>query len=254
MNDVNEVIRGLETYLEDLYKGAIDGLVMFASQLSAEEQSAVQTLLHSCHQSEKAVLALLKNDFVFDADALMRSVYEGSVRTLYILHGSIDDVHSRIKEFTEELPLETYRNLHNRATSILDEASSAEDSYREMVTELSRLGNTRASDKILQRWRFAQMFNTMKDEDWGAVRLSRIQIGYALSSDVLHKGYLTCQLQQETATTDRRHLSRILFSLYDLADMRCEVIAGPSIAAPLSLKHGATVCQILSMSRQGKQK
>ena len=79
---VLDLFTGLDAYLSDLYEASIAGLFNRKSDLSSEETKAVHALLSSCHETEKSVIALLRNGFVFDADSLMRSVAEGSVRVL----------------------------------------------------------------------------------------------------------------------------------------------------------------------------
>ena len=251
---VLDLFTGLDAYLSDLYEASIAGLFNRKSDLSSEETKAVHALLSSCHETEKSVIALLRNGFVFDADSLMRSVAEGSVRVLYMLSGSIDCVKARIKEYSEELPLDTQKNLRKRAVSISDQKNISDEEYQEMLSGIERMGSSGTPKEISGRWTFANLFKQLKSETWGNVRLSRIQDLYALQSDFLHKGYLTCQLRQESNAADVGIISRIMFSLYDLADMRCEVVAGPAIASPLSSKHGGVVCQILALNSEERKK
>lgn len=241
------ILDGLDSYLSELYDASIQGTAC-QKVLSDEEQGAVVGLFNSCHETEKSLVILLRHNQVFDAIALMRSLAEGSVRALYMLSPSLDEVHSRIKEYMEELPRDTYVNIGKRARSINDQVPNRDDDYRKMIDELAQLGRDGTLDEIRKRWSFANIFKNQKSEEWGAARLSRIQILYALSSDLLHKGYTTNQLRSEIEQDIVGYMSLIMFLLYDLADMRCEVIAGRDVTAPLSQKHGAVICGILAMN------
>lgn len=244
---IDDLLSNLDRYLSELYDASIQGVAR-QKVLSDDERGAVVGLLNSCHETEKSVMLLLRHNQVFDAIALMRSLAEGSVRALYMLFPSTNEVHSRIKEYIEELPRDTYVNISKRARSISDEAQKCDVDYRKMVAELAQLGTNKTTDEVRHRWSFANIFKDLKINEWGATRLSRIQIHYALSSDFLHKGYVTNQLRLEVKQNIVSYMSSIMFLLYDLADMRCEVIAGPAVAAPLSQKHGSTVCRILELN------
>lgn len=252
-NRILDLLSGLDAYLSDLYEASLAGLAKGNSDISSEEIGAIHALLSSCHETEKGVIVLLRNGFVFDADSLMRSVAEGSVRVLYMLSGSIDCMQTRIKEYMEELPLDTQKNLRKRAVSISDQKEISDEKYREMLSGLESIVTSGTPKEVSSKWSFANLFKHLKNEEWGNIRLSRIQVSYALQSDLLHKGYLTCQLRQESNAGDVGIISRIMFSLYDLADMRCEIITGPSIAAPLSSKHGGVVCQILALNSEERK-
>lgn len=245
---IPEILDGLDCYLSELYEVSVLSLSRQEDMLSQEEIEAVKGLLDACHETECAIMLLLRNRLIFDAIALTRSLAEGTVRVLYMMSPSFGEVHNRIKEYIEELPRDTYANLGRRARSISDESKSCDADYQKMVTELARIESDKTPDMIRSRWSFANIFKDLRHEQWGATRLSRVQILYALSSDILHKGYIACQMRQEAKKDYIAYISAIMFLLYDLADMRCEVVAGPTIAAPLSEKYGAVVCAILAMN------
>lgn len=245
---IPEILDGLDCYLSELYEASVLSLSRREDILSHEEIEAVKGLLEACHETECAIKLLLRNSLVFDAIALTRSLTEGTVRALYMLSPSFCDIHTRIKEYIEELPRDTCKNLGIRARSISDEARLGDADYQKIVAELAKFESHKTLNEIRSRWSFANIFKDLRHEQWGATRLSRVQILYALSSDILHKGYIACQMRQEAKKDYIAYISAIMFLLYDLADMRCEVVAGPTIAAPLSEKYGAVVCAILAMN------
>lgn len=243
-----DLLNKLDDYLVNLFEASLKGLVNERDSFSDDEYLAVHALFVSCRETEKSVMMLLRNRLVFDADALLRSVAEGSVRILYMLSGPREGVHEKIKEYVESLPLEVQKNLKKRAVSVVDQKEGSTDEYREILSQFEGVETSGTPNEIGGRWSFSGLFKELKGELWGAVRLSRIQIAYALQSDLLHKGYLTCQLRQELGGDDVGVMTRIMFSLYDLADMRCQVISGQSAASSLCEKHGAVVCGILAMN------
>lgn len=160
------ILDGLDSYLSELYDASIQGTAC-QKVLSDEEQGAVVGLFNSCHETEKSLVILLRHNQVFDAIALMRSLAEGSVRALYMLSPSLDEVHSRIKEYMEELPRDTYVNIGKRARSINDQVPNRDDDYRKMIDELAQLGRDGTLDEIRKRWSFANIFKNQKSEEWG---------------------------------------------------------------------------------------
>ena len=60
------------------------------------EQDVTAPLFMALHSTSESILVLLLNRAIFDADVLLRTVMEGTVKYCYLMTGSISQRHEKI--------------------------------------------------------------------------------------------------------------------------------------------------------------
>ena len=65
----------------------------------SKEQRVTIPLFTSLHSTSESILILLQNQAVFDADILLRSIMEGTVKYCYLMIGNSDEKESKCDEY-----------------------------------------------------------------------------------------------------------------------------------------------------------
>lgn len=107
--EVDHIIKALFYSLAPLYKPN-----------HSNEQRITVPLFTSLHSTSESILILLQNRGVFDADILLRSVMEGSVKYCYLMVGSTNEKASKCNEY-EHILFEIDRlNDHKKAKEAVE--------------------------------------------------------------------------------------------------------------------------------------
>lgn len=107
--EVDKTIKTLFYYLAPLYKPE-----------HSKEQRVTIPLFTSLHSTSESILILLQNQAVFDADILLRSIMEGTVKYCYLMVGNSDEKESKCDEY-EHILCEIDRiNDHKKAKEAVE--------------------------------------------------------------------------------------------------------------------------------------
>lgn len=199
----------------------------------------------SCHLSSESVFLLVSNCKLWDAEAVLRAVVEGTFKTVYLCVGSKDDIKAKFKEFGNDLPeinrIKRHKRLHEFLTQAPDADSDLWKPFRDLLLsdqELQRLATTypRAKRRDLeQRWSFHSIINSLSQAEsevkWlGAFKHLFFQ--YGMGSHILHQDAdgVGVVLERNNRSDERRnavelaHGARIIGDLLVTAFLRYLVV------------------------------
>ncbi|MGR5145562.1 DUF5677 domain-containing protein [Photobacterium alginatilyticum] len=233
-------------FLDMDYKG-LDPLVRFVST----------QLYLSCHFSSQSSLLLIKEGQSWDADIINRSVIEGVVKYIYMLHCSEEESLSRVKEFWEILPKNSAVKRSSRANSFLNASGYKDNNEWKAIQDLvltdeevdyKRAGtNKKERHALEQKWSFSNIVNEFsKDGDKGLGALVHLSYNYGMSSHLIHKdgdgvGMIWERMTREPERYEvatLAHSARVISDLCTFSEIRSLVLfncckADDSFISPL---------------------
>lgn len=174
-------------YLDQQFEG-MDSYVRFVSA----------QLFIDCHLSSESSLILVREAKEWDADMIIRSVMEGTIKYAFLMSGEPSEVRQKAFEYWEQLPNFSAIRHHDRALAFLDEVSNPDDPewipFKKLLLtqeEIDYLRNgTNKKDRSLleQKWSFSEITrNFTQSESGGLKLLSHLAHGYGMSSHLIHK-------------------------------------------------------------------
>ena len=120
-----------------------------------EYELLLRQLIISCHLSSESVFLLVSNCKLWDAEAVLRSVVEGTFKTVYLCVGSKEDIKAKFKEFGDDLPeinrIKRHTRLHEFLTHAPDADSDRWKPFRDLLLsdeEFQRLGTAYPKAKL----------------------------------------------------------------------------------------------------------
>lgn len=173
-------------FLDQDYKG-IDPHVRFVSA----------QLYIDCHLTSESVFLLIQQGKEWDADILVRSVMEGTIKYIYILDGSQEEAHKKATEFWHVLPSFSDIKHSFRAQKFLEEVPSDENNkrpFRDLILDDYQIDEIRGSCsrqervELEKKWSFTGLINSFSNSENKSLRLLvHLAHGYGMSSHLLHK-------------------------------------------------------------------
>lgn len=85
-----------------------------------ENQDVVVPLFTSLHSTSESILILLLNQAIFDADVLLRTVMEGTIKYCYLMTGTVDEKKDKYTEYKIKLTDIDKILDHNKAVEAVD--------------------------------------------------------------------------------------------------------------------------------------
>lgn len=200
-------------------------------------------LFIGCHISSESALLLAGESREWDADILNRSVMEGTLKLVYMLLGTKEEVRQKAFEYWEILPNNGAARHSERAKALLDDVPDSEspqwDAMRELllsndeVEELRAGSNRQERSQLEQRWSFSGIAQYLATHEITAYRgLAHLAHGYGMSSHLLHKDSDGVGMIWERMTRPHQrqravalgHLSRVIEDICCFADLRAWVM------------------------------
>ncbi|MGV3659854.1 MAG: DUF5677 domain-containing protein [Prosthecobacter sp.] len=167
------------------------------SPLPREETDWMFELNSCCHLSSESILILTGNMKLWDADALVRSVQEGTVRFIFLCHGNNEERRIKLYEYGELMPLFSRLKRHRRARSIIEcgliqdptQLSPFKDLLisAEEADKIENQFSKKERKRIEQRWSFTEICNELQRSAKPYVGLGNLLHYYGMSSHVLHQ-------------------------------------------------------------------
>ena len=184
---IGECFDAAKPYLDQDYD-AIDPYVRFVSA----------QLFIDCHLSSESSLLLVQTGKEWDADLINRSVLEGTIKYIFLMHGNSDQVRQKAIEFWEKLPLFASIRRSDRARSFLDVVGNHDSSewipIKDLVLsddDISRIKgeSTKKERRSLdQKWSFSEITKGFAASDSEELKcFIHLSHGYGMSSRLIHK-------------------------------------------------------------------
>lgn len=184
---IGECFDAAKPYLDQHFEG-MDPYVRFVSS----------QLFIDCHLSSESSLILVREAKEWDADMIIRSVMEGTIKYAFLMSGEPLKVRQKAFEYWEQLPNFSAIRHHDRAIAFLDEVSNPEDPewipFKKLLLtqeEIDCLRNgTNKKDRSLleKKWSFSEITRSFaQSESSGLKLLSNLAHGYGMSSHLIHK-------------------------------------------------------------------
>lgn len=164
-----------------------------------EQSFSIGALFTACLRTSGSALILVENGRVWDADILMRSTMEGSIKSIFLLSNK-DLFDERYKEFSDTLfDIEGIKQ-HAKAEALLkvikDSDSDQWRPIREMLLpesmrdEISKKYPRSTRRAIETKWGFTGLIEQLSKEDIPAANLFVMLLhGYSMASHHLHADY-----------------------------------------------------------------
>lgn len=203
----------------------------------------LRLLLDSCHLTSESILLLVGNRKFWDADALVRSVVEGTAKFAYLCYGNADEVEAKVREFDELLPIASELRRHERACAFMAAVDDPENPewlpFKELVLSAARVDELRKKlpptvrKALSQKWSFSGLLREFTNSGPPFLKFaSHLLYGYGMSSHVLHQDSDGVGMIWERNNRDavRReavelaHAARILSDLITMTTLRHTVI------------------------------
>lgn len=215
-------------FIDNAYTG-LDPLVRFVSA----------QLFIDCHLSSESVLLLIHEQKEWDADLVSRSIMEGSLKFVYMLHGSPDEVKVKVEEYWNLLPRLFAIKRSERAKRFLEEVDDPHDPqwkpFHELIMDAEditciREEYTRKQRQMLEeKWSFhgiCKVFSQARDE--GLRTFVHLAHGYGMSSHLLHKdadgvGMVWERYRREPeqqVAVKLAHAGRVVYDVCSFASLR----------------------------------
>lgn len=137
-------------------------------------QDVVVPLFTSLHSTSESILILLLNQAIFDADVLLRTVMEGTIKYCYLMTGTESDKEEKYTEYKEMLTDIDKLSDHNKAVEaveILKEFSMNSTKPFEIsilsdeeFAELSEKYPRKERDALKRKWSYQSLLRSLARE------------------------------------------------------------------------------------------
>jgi hypothetical protein len=210
-----------------------------SSELLSRDQNALLSHLSTaCLGATSATLLLIENDRTWEAETVLRSVAEGSLKFAYLV-SSPQNFLSRYREYTEALPDIAVLRSHERASELIELSGEPNapqlQPYRELLVAQDRLDLLRRQyprdvrGKLEQAWSFSGLVAALsKSQLKGADVFGALLHGYWSANQIAHMTWegISMPIERRMRDESRRqavenaHAARILSDCYSYNILR----------------------------------
>jgi hypothetical protein len=207
-----------------------------------EHKRPLILLLSACLGNSQTVLYLVMGLRLWEADIIMRSVFEGTVKFAYMVENQAT-LAERCIEYCDVLPTISQLRWHGKALESLkalgDDGSVSQQPLRDMVLPDEEIQAIRTKyprdvrQKIEARWGFTELVTALSKPGgaFGPVGRSALH-GYMVSSHLAHMSHegVDMPMERDTREQGRReaitlaHASRLVSDCFELAFLRSACI------------------------------
>lgn len=203
---------------------------------------SLMLLSTACMGNSESVLYLCHGRRLWDAEIVVRSIFEGTVKFAYMLE-SPATLEERCREYSEILPAISKLRWHDKSVEALaalgDDGSLAKQPYRDMVLPAEELERLRKEyprqlrHEVERRWGFTNLVTAISRPGgaFGPVGRSALH-SYMVSSHLTHMSYEGVDMppERDTRAAERReaveaaHAARLISDCFELAFFRAGAI------------------------------
>jgi len=202
-----------------LFKGLLQALAPLYKEEHGIEQEATIPLFTALHSTSESILILLYNQAIFDADILLRTVMEGTIKYCYLMMGTPEERNDKYIEYKEKLTDLDKLSDHRKAKEtirILQEfyANSTKPFEYSILdeNELKRLQEIyphKVRDEIKRKWNYQALLRAIaKNSSEYEAQIGTLST-YSFTSHFCHcdwTGVSTRQAQIEDSLTDQSEI------------------------------------------------
>jgi hypothetical protein len=163
-----------------------------------QEGMVFYQLQTSCHATSESALILIANVRLWDADVIVRSVVEGTLKFVFLTLGSDVDRKNKLSEFDNAFADIGQLKRHARLQELLSvvENKDADEwrPFRDMLLSKERLAELQSQypkkvrHQLEHRWSFGEICHTLKRSGvQGIDRFGHMMFNYGMSSHVAHQ-------------------------------------------------------------------
>jgi hypothetical protein len=163
-----------------------------------QEGLVLWQLQASCHATAESALILVANVRLWDADVIIRSVVEGTLKFVFLTLGSDAERKMKLTQFDIAFAEIGQLKRHNRLEQFLSAVGDADAdewrSFREMLLSKDRLAELQAKypkkvrHSVEHRWSFGEICQSLRRSGIeGVGQLGHMMFNYGMSSHVAHQ-------------------------------------------------------------------
>lgn len=166
-DEVNPYIATVDMYIKNL----IFSLSPLYREEHGIEQDITVQLFSSLHSTSESILILLLNRSICDADVLLRTVMEGTIKYCYLMVGTSEERHEKYTEYKQKLTDIDMIGDHQKALeaiAVLKEFSSNSTIPFELMLlsddkldQLKSLYPAKLRNEIKQRWSYQSLLRSL---------------------------------------------------------------------------------------------
>lgn len=119
MQYIEEVVKNI-VKADDYLKGLFFKLAPLYKGEYGKNQGVVVPLFTSLHSTSESILILLLNQAIFDADVLLRTVMEGTIKYCYLMTGTESEKEEKYAEYKEMLTDIDKLSDHHKSVEAVD--------------------------------------------------------------------------------------------------------------------------------------
>lgn len=160
-------------------------------------QFVVSNLFTGSFSTSESTLLLIRNYRLWDAHVLYRTLLEGTVKLMFIVYGSKDDIIQKCNEFWNVIPEMKLISRHKKAQDNLSTKDSMDNGiYKPMedlvlteeeITSLERKYPKKLRKQMEQKWSFSEIVRTLSASGEPAYdTLVSTYHDYAIGSHLIH--------------------------------------------------------------------
>jgi hypothetical protein len=216
-----------------LYKSNVPELVQFV----------VSNLFTTCYSTSESALILICRHRLWDAHILYRSLLEGTVKLMFIAHGSEQEVLNKCHEFWHTIPEMKLISRHKKALDSLSVKKDSSDTdmqkpmenitlTQEYLAELENKYPKKIRKQLEQKWSFSEIVRTLSVSGEPAYEtLISAYHDYAIGSHLAHMdgdaiGVIwdrNKRTQERRIALELAHSVRMTTAILSYAAIRAEV-------------------------------
>ncbi|WP_219376033.1 DUF5677 domain-containing protein [Bacillus mycoides] len=207
------------------------------SEVPIEVQEVISNLYISCYMSSESVLLLIENCRLWDAEILLRSICEGTIKILYMCTGKEYEIRDKVKEFWDIAPRLKRIPNHYKAVDVLsrlDDGSIRWEPIRKFLLAKEELDilqekfPKKIRRQIEQKWSFNEMIRDLSNNNNNLDMLISLFYGYSIGSHFMHQDSDALKLiidrnerdEQRRIFLELAHASREISDVLNLAFIR----------------------------------
>lgn len=203
-----------------------------------EEQDSIGKLLSASARSTESALLLIAYGQLWDAEVLIRSVFEGTLKFAYLIQ-SQDTFKDRYREFACEQPeifaLQDDRKARQLLDAIKDPEAGSWRPIRDMVLpdikreELASSYSKTYRRQMDMKWGYGGMLNSLSNSgDTLFTNFTGLSYGYSVASHIHHADFIgiSVPLERDRRSSETRdaihlaHLARLISDCFSCFQIR----------------------------------
>lgn len=187
-----------------------------------DNQDVTVPLFTTLHSTSESILILLLNQSIFDADVLLRTVMEGTIKYCYLMIGTVDEKKEKYIEYKIKLADIAKISDHKKATDAVDILREFSNNSTkpfecdilsdEKLSELKKQYPKKEQDKLKQKWSYQALLHSLAKTN----REYEAQLGtlstYSLTSHFCHYDWIGV-LSRNAQIVEAENPNTIIFDI-----------------------------------------